>query len=252
MNPFAARGSQAPNRWVMPMSGLALVLGMLASMAFLAEGAKRDGSGLLPPEMRTGSTQNLDLADEMRDLKAEVASLREEKTKLETKLAEQGNASKEINDSLQETKMFAGLTDLSGEGIIVTLNDSKKPIEEMLVADNGVVHYLDVLKVVNELFNAGAEAVAVNGLRIGPRSDLRCVGTTIMVDAQKIAPPIMIQAIGDSHTLLGAINMPGGILTDLRDVDPAMVKVESAKELMIPAFDGSTKFKYAKPVEARN
>lgn len=233
------------------MSLLTLLLGMMMSMAFLAEGAKRIGMQNLPPEMRGGNIGNLDLAVELQEVKDEVAKLRTEKTALETKLAEQGNASKEINDSLQETKIFAGLTPLEGGGLIVTLTDSKKSVDDFLVADAAIVHYLDVLKTVNELFNAGAEAISVNGLRIGPRTDLRCVGTTILIDAQKIAPPITIQAIGDTKTLLGAMNMPGGILEELRSVDPAMVKVESAKKLLVPAYDGAATFKIAKVPEVK-
>jgi uncharacterized protein YlxW (UPF0749 family) len=246
MNPFANR-RESTNRWVLPMSLLTLTSGMLLSMAFLSDG----GNKVLPPEFRGNSVANLDLAAELQEVKDEVAKLRVEKTALETKLAEQGNASKEINDSLQETKVFAGLTPLQGEGLIVTLTDSKKSVDDFIVADAAIVHYLDVLKSVNELFNAGAEAIAVNGLRVGPRTDLRCVGTTIMVDAQKIAPPITIQAIGDSKTLLGAMNMPGGILEELRSVDPAMVRVEAAKELLLPAFDGSATFKIAKVPEVK-
>jgi uncharacterized protein YlxW (UPF0749 family) len=77
------------------------------------------------------------------------------------------------------------------------------------------------------------------------------VGSTILVGTQKIAPPVVIQAIGDTKTLLGAMNMPGGVLTELRDIDPGMVSVESAKELVVPAFDGSTKFRVGKVQEVQ-
>lgn len=222
---------------------------MMGSLAFLTEGSKKKSESQAAGTGAFGN-QDVNLTGEVVSLREEVTKLREDKTKLETKLAQTGNATKEINDSLQETKMFAALTELKGQGLIVTLTDSKKPSDEMIV-ESGLVHYLDVLKVVNELFNAGAEAIAVNGIRIGPRSDLRCVGSTILVSTQKIAPPIVVQAVGDSKTLLGAMNMPGGILTELRDVDPAMVMVEPANELTIPAYDGSTKFKFGSVPEVK-
>ncbi|MFM9872685.1 MAG: DUF881 domain-containing protein [Fimbriimonadaceae bacterium] len=250
MNPFIQR--QSPRGWVVPISILAMMIGMMASLAFLSEGAKSRSAA----QNQTGGrgefvgSQDVSLAKEVVNLREEVSKLREDKTKLETKIAETGNATKEINDSLQDTKIFAALTDLKGQGLIITLSDSKKPSDEMIV-ESGLVHYLDVLKVVNELFNAGAEAVAVNGLRIGPRTDFRCVGSTILVGTQKIAPPVVIQVVGETKTLLGAMNMPGGILAELRDVDPAMVKVEPAQELTLPAYDGATKFKFGTVPEVK-
>ncbi|ARU40394.1 hypothetical protein CCB80_04260 [Armatimonadetes bacterium Uphvl-Ar1] len=248
MNPFAIR--QSPKGWVLPLSILALVVGMLGSLAFSTEQAKQRTAMALEPGMRNEvANEDLDLAKEVAKLRDEVGKLREDKTKLETTLAEAGNASKAINDSLQDTKSFAGLTSLKGPGLIITLSDSKKPPEEMLIMDNGIIHYLDVLKTVNELFNSGAEAISVNGLRVGPRTDFRCVGSVILVDTQRIAPPVVIKAIGDTKTLLGAMNLPGGVLTDLRDLDPEMVKIEPASEIVVPAYEGSAGFKFAEVIE---
>ncbi len=145
---------------------------------------------------------------------------------------------------------MASLTPVKGPGVIITLTDSQKNGDEILIADNGIIHYLDVLKVVNELYNAGAEAVDINSQRLGPGSDVRCVGSVILVDTVKIAPPVAIRAIGDPKTLMGAMNLPGGVFEELRSVDPAMVKIEPAKELLLPAYDGATSRKYAKEVEA--
>lgn len=249
MNPFTIR--QSPKGWVLPISILAMVVGMLGSLAFMTEQSKQRTAQALEPGLRGEvANEDLDLAKEVEKLRAEVGKLREDKTTLEQTLAETGNASTAINTSLQETKMFAGLTGLSGPGLIVTLSDSKKPPEELLIMDNGIIHYLDVLKTVNELFNSGAEAISVNGLRVGPRTDFRCVGSVILVDTQRIAPPVVIKALGDTKTLLGAMNLPGGVLTDLRDLDPEMVKIEPATSLTVPAYEGSTNFKRSKVVEA--
>ncbi len=251
MNPFAQR-KKNPSRWVIPVTIVALLSGFLISIAFTATQAVDSRMGNLPPEIiNPALLGSLDLADEVAKLRSEVSKLREEKGRLESTLANQGNASSELNKSLQDVKKFAGLTDLEGPGLIVTLDDSKKSADEMLIANDGVVHFIDVLKTVNELFNAGAEAISVNGLRVGPGTDFRCVGTTILVDSQKIAPPVVIQAIGDQKTLMGAINMPGGILEDLRSIDPAMAKVEPADKLYLPAFDGTTTGQFGKVPEAK-
>jgi uncharacterized protein YlxW (UPF0749 family) len=58
----------------------------------------------------------------------------------------------------------------------------------------------------------------------------------------------VVLAIGDPKTLIGALEMPGGALADLRSVDPEMVKIRRLDTVRIPAYSGSTQFRYARPV----
>lgn len=248
-NPFSKR--HAPNKWVAPASVLMLAIGFLVSLAWSAQENRATLINSLPPDMRNEVISgNLDLANEVSKLRSEVTKLRSDKSRLETTLANQGSASKELNESLKESRVFAGLTGVEGPGVIVTLSDSRKTGEELLMAESGIIHFLDVLKVVNELWNAGAEAIDVNGHRVGPGTNFRCVGSVILVDTVKIASPVAIRAVGDNKTLYGAINLPGGALEELRQVDPGMVKVETVKALSLPPYDGTTTHKYAKPVES--
>jgi uncharacterized protein YlxW (UPF0749 family) len=176
-------------------------------------------------------------------LSEEVAKLREEKTKLEKALGSQTGSSKVLNDSLQEAKVLAGLTEIEGPGLVVTLRDSPKPVQGLGV--DQALHDVDVLRVVNELWNAGAEAITVNNHRITGGSWFRCVGSVMHIDSIPVSSPIRIRAIGDAATLNGALNIPGGMLTELRSVDPAMVSVETVKKMRLPAYTGSTAHKYA-------
>jgi uncharacterized protein YlxW (UPF0749 family) len=116
--------------------------------------------------------------------------------------------------------------------------------------NDAIVHDTDVLQVVNELFSAGAEAVSVNDLRVTNRVSFRCVGPTILVNDVKIASPIEIRAIGDPKTLLGAMNLPGGILAQFRQTDPSMVQLERVQRMTIKPFTGNTDFKFGKPPKA--
>jgi uncharacterized protein YlxW (UPF0749 family) len=97
---------------------------------------------------------------------------------------------------------------------------------------------------VNELWNAGAEAVAVAGNRIAPRSSIRCVGSVIHVNDQPVSSPLVIEAIGDPKVLASAMNLKGGAMQELRDLDPGMVQVDIAKKLKLPAYTGPTSRKY--------
>ncbi len=229
-----------------------LLIGMLVSMTWITESTRQERLRSLSPDVRSRlAAGDLDLSEEYEELQTEIAKLREENTRIQEVAAQGNSASKEINDSLKETRLFAGLTEVLGPGVTVTLSDSRKPGEEVGFFEAGIVHDLDVLKVVNELWNAGAEAVSVNGKRVGPSTDFRCVGTTIMVDQQQIASPVKIEAIGDQNTLFGAINLPGGALEEMREVDPNMVKVELAKSIFMSGWAGSTTFKHAKVPEKK-
>jgi uncharacterized protein YlxW (UPF0749 family) len=177
----------------------------------------------------------------------EVGKLRADNTKLETAIASQTSMGKVLNDSLQEAKMLAGLTEVQGPGITVTLRDSTKPLPPQADPRAANIHDGDVLQVVNVLWHAGAEAISVNKHRIVSRSSFTCVGLVILVDGSPIASPVVIQAIGDPETLKGALNTRGAILDQIRHDydDPNMVEIASFTKVRLSAYAGSTAFKYA-------
>ena len=66
------------------------------------------------------------------------------------------------------------------------------------------------------------------------------------VNNTPLAPPFVIEAIGDIETLYNGINIQPGILDDLRRINPEMVKMEKVKNLSIPGFAGSTQIAHGK------
>ena len=71
-------------------------------------------------------------------------------------------------------------------------------------------------------------------------SVMTMVGTTILVDSAKFAPPVIIRAIGDADTLFGGMGLPDGALDQIRQTDPAMVEIEKVKLMKLSAYSGST------------
>ena len=243
MNVFVSRISGSS--WVLPVSLMCVILGFMIAMARITGEASR-GSRL---SYATGDQQArlltapLDVQAQYAKLSTEVSKLQTEKTKLENALGSQTAAAKVLNDNLQEVKIYAGLTDLEGPGIVVTLRDSQK--QPTGIAADVTIHDVDVVKVVNELWACGADAISVNNHRVGASTAIRCVGPVIHIDAVPIASPIIIRVIGDADTLLGGMNLPLGVLSEIRQTDPAMVQMERAKSMRLPAYSGATTKKYA-------
>jgi uncharacterized protein YlxW (UPF0749 family) len=239
MNPFVVRPTQA-NSWVVPVSVLTLILGAMISMAWMSDQNRRSRINNLDADQRARlQAGTIDLQEEYLKLRNQVGTLLEENTKLQDAIADQSKQGKVLNEGLQEAKLLAGLTEVEGPGVTVTLRDSESNSLE-ISPSNKVIHDQDVLLVVNELWAAGAEAITVNGHRVVGSTSFRCVGPVIHVDGIPIASPIVIRAIGDSKTLMGAMKMPFGVLHELRSMDEAMVQVDSVTKHQFPAYTGST------------
>jgi len=106
-------------------------------------------------------------------------------------------------NELDYLKLISGLTDVTGEGVIITLNDAEKPDSESVM--DFIIHDSDILNVVNQLRLAGALAISINNERIIATSEQLCSGPTIKINNNRYAVPYEIKAIGDSDVLYTAL-----------------------------------------------
>lgn len=160
---------------------------------------------------------------------------------------------KQLNDydrdrEIMNLKMAAGLLPLTGKGIRIILSDSTKKLKEYDDPVFYIVHYDQLELTINELWAAGAEAIAVNGYRIGNTSGFSCAGTTILIDTKRLAPPYIIEAIGDPKNLQQALLMPGGFIETQILSFNLRFEIQPVDELTIPVYKGGISFEYAKPV----
>lgn len=244
MNPFLSRATGAP--WVIPVSALSLVLGFMIYLAWMPASRFVSRVGSLDQDQNARLSQaqiDQKFRDDYIRVTEEVKKLREEKTNFENAIGNQTRQSKVLNESLQETKLFAGLLEVEGPGITVTLKDSERA-NQGIPTDDLNIHDVDILRVVNELWASGAEAIAVGNQRVIGRSSIRCVGPTIQVDGVPIAPPVRIRAIGDPATLQGGLNLRGGVLDEIRQADPGMATIEKVERHHLPAYAGPTASKH--------
>jgi uncharacterized protein YlxW (UPF0749 family) len=249
LNPFANRIHTQHQQWILPVSAVCVVLGVMMSMAWVTKQNRSGRWSQFDPDQRIRVASSAIDPDTFDRLSKEVQSLRQAKSKLEDAIGKRSSETTVLKDQLDNAELLAGLTQLEGPGVQVTLKDSQKAPQSfggiVAVTSDSIIHDIDVLKVVNELNASGAEAVSVNGRRVVSGTSFRCVGTTILVDGVRIASPVVIRAIGDSATLMGAMNLPGGVLGEIRESDPAMVEIEPLKKMNIPAYAGNTAKRFA-------
>jgi uncharacterized protein YlxW (UPF0749 family) len=146
-------------------------------------------------------------------------------------------------------KMAAGLLQITGKGIRIILSDSETKPKEYEDPVFRVVHYDQLELLINELWAAGAEAIAINGRRLGATSGFSCAGTTILIDTNRLAPPYLIEAIGDSDNLKNALMMPGGFVEQQILSFNLKFIIEPMDKLELPAYKGSIAFEHAVPVK---
>ena len=202
----------------------------------------------------TPTQKTTEILNEMAAVKAEKEALIEEVESLEKQLEDiQGSASEEsavvknLTDELNKFKTFSGMTKVSGQGVLVTIDnpptDNNYGLEVNIVYD-----YKLILELLNELNSAGAEAISINEQRMINSTEVRLAGSQVNVNTIPISPPFIIKAIGNSGTLDGALNQRFGIISNLRE-SGYYVEVKSVENIEIPAFNGTLKFKYANTVK---
>lgn len=200
-----------------------------------------------------------ELRDEIEQWKVVHEEQTEKVKELNKKIEEYKNSVAKTDDmvalikkDLDESNILAGITSVKGPGIKVTLDDTKA-IEEInqLAGYNNpniyIIHDKDILSIINELSAAGAEAFSVNGQRILANTAIRCVGPLIQINGVNLQAPYEISAIGKPDTMMGALNLRGGIVSEMR-TDNIDVLVESFDEIIIPEYTGLIDYKYVTPV----
>lgn len=155
------------------------------------------------------------------------------------------DTSVEKQEELKKINTYLGLTDVKGEGIIITLRDNTNSILG-LAAD--LVHDSDLRSIVNELKNNGAEAISINGQRIVPSTAITCAGTVIQVNNEIVGSPFVIKVIGDQN-MINNITRPGGFIYSLVEDYGINVKTEKSDEIKIDKYNGVLTNKYIQTIK---
>jgi len=250
LNPVSTENTPKKDRqmWWATLFALCAILGAMLGLSVKTQTVKQQ---IEKTALASGTEALIKAgADDQR----RIAELQKQLASVNATLSDSARV-KLLAKQLVQAQFLAGLTDVKGPGVVVTLNDSKTPLPAGMPAGilgatpPNIIHDTDIGQVVNELKAAGAEAISVNDQRLVAVSPVRCAGPTIFVNNTPQTPPYTIKAIGDPRTLATALNISGGIADQIQHFDPAMFKVvKSPKPLIIAAYSGGIDPKYAVPV----
>jgi uncharacterized protein YlxW (UPF0749 family) len=146
-------------------------------------------------------------------LEVQVADLSRRLADFETAAAERKSAAEDLRREMDTLRIEAGLVPLRGPGVSLAVDNGTASVAGQAPP---VVQYVDLAGVTNELWAAGAEAIAVSGARVTATTGFSQVGGTIIADQYRLTPPYVITAIGDPETLEGALRIRGGVVEGLR------------------------------------
>lgn len=223
---YAAVGRHATRgKWRLSLAAVALVVGITVAMqGWYTYKATNDTiterQGLIS-RIGTVDKSNDDLRNQQAALQQEIDSLqkRQADTTTQTTLDAQG--------------AVAGSLAVTGPGVVVVVDDSPGT-NSARVTDE------DLRQLTNGLWQAGAEAIAINGHRLSSRTAIRSAGSAITVDYRSLLRPYRIEAIGDPLTLAARfVDTSGGSWwADAKASYGLVYDVNSSSSLTLPADPG--------------
>lgn len=194
---------------------------------------------------------NSDLKDELlkrqgqyESLYKELESKQENLEKVRLSAATKNERDTKNETEIKNNQILLGLTDVSGQGFVIELDENREISSDEVLNINGyLVHEEDLLYIVNELFNSGADAVSINDQRIASITDILCDGNIIRINGKMVGVPITIKAIGYPERMEYALTRPGGYLQAMAD-DGVKVVHWKSENITIPKFEGVYAYEY--------
>lgn len=154
--------------------------------------------------------------------------------------AENKESTTVLDAELQKSELLLGLTDVKGEGVVITLSDT----------EHSKIHSNDLLDLINELRFAGAEAISINDVRVTNMTDIVDIaGKFVLIKPkQRLSSPYTIKAIGDQTYLVSTLSLKNSGFIDSHTNSGQSVRVEKQKNIVIPKYSWDLTAEYMKEV----
>lgn len=178
------------------------------------------------------------LGQNTRRLESEIADLEERKTSLSSSADKAQTAREQAEEQVRALGILAGTLPAQGPGVRITLNDP----DAKMTSSN-------LLDAIEELRDAGAEAIQINGsVRVVASTDLVDDAPGVKIDGEKVGSPYVIEAIGDSNNLAEAAKFPGGLVSEVTGPQiGGTAEVTEQPVVQITALHAPDEHRYARP-----
>ncbi|MCX4968073.1 DUF881 domain-containing protein [Streptomyces sp. NBC_00654] len=234
-----ADGSAGLPRTLKSKLGLAAGLVIAALVVTLGAAEARVSAPVVAKE-REELIDRIDAETTAADtLESDVEELRSDVSERQRKALEQHGG-----DQGGLVALLSGATPVEGPGVKLVVDDAKDtdqggggPRESTGFADTGRVRDRDMQRVVNGLWESGAEAIAINGQRLTALSAIRAAGDAILVDNRPLVPPYTVLAVGNGKELATAFrdSADGMYLHALQENFDIRTSISGQEKVRLPA-----------------
>src|SRR5438093_631575 len=232
-----AQSSRAARTSQVALATVTALLGFLLATQFQArEGLKTQLAG----------AREEDLAQILSNLSTSTDQVQDEIIDLRVRLqAAQGSAEQErvlldnARQQLDSLRILLGIVPVKGEGMVATISDQ-----------SGTVGPEILLDAVEEIRDAGAEAIDINGVRIVASSSFGGSPGALAISGNPIRSPYLVTAIGSGETLSQAMKIPGGVVDSINAHQGASIVISERKEVKIVSLRPAPHVTYATPTSS--
>lgn len=225
-----------------------VIIGLLISMNISFDGIKTTKI-LNAKEYQEAYNKRNNLYNEIYKLKENNRELQKKIVKYSK--SDNNKISSDMLDELNKNLMLSGLEETKGPGLKIVLEDGGEAFNGEIVDDFmrllRTIHDDDMIKVINELKSAGAEAISINDQRIIYTTEIYCGGQFLRMNGVKIPAPFYVYAIGNPEKMESQITRDGSYIKTLINRGIS-VQITKSDDIIMPAYTGDMYFKYMEPV----
>jgi uncharacterized protein YlxW (UPF0749 family) len=201
------------------VSVVAFILGVLIVVQIRSQAGD---SGLAERSVQDLTQLVTNLNTRNDELRTEIGSLDRQLQGLQLGGANHTTSVNQIREDLGRIRAWAGLDPVAGRGVAITIS--------------GAIDGPALEDIINELRNAGAEAIAIEDVRVVAATVVGGSAGSLSVDDTALGGPFTVRAIGNPESLVGSLTRIGGIVAQLAATYPdAAVNVEAMDRLVLPA-----------------